>query len=345
MATFSVTDRQTFRRCRRKWDYSSNARRNLTGIGAGPEELELGGLVHRALADWIHQYTNDSEEAMQENMLASLFIKNASDRKREIEESYENRTGLKLAEGQLHSLLNVVQLGIDIMSNYQAYHKSPIPEHMSFASPEQEVVVPVPGTEHVCTRCAGKGIKQKTDVGPGVGCSNCSGLGKLYHYLSATLDGLLQDKHGRLFVLEHKTYSNRPRIQDLHMNDQFTGYCWVVQQLGIGTVAGVAYDGMWKRNEPPKYMQKEKRPGRMEDLFIRKVLPKGEAELNEWGRNLAKEINEMGSTPEIYPNVPWQGCSDCNFQEVCMMQMKGEDPARLLAQYFIPREPIVRGGK
>lgn len=351
MATFSVTDRGTFRRCRRRWDYSSNMRKNLTNVGSGPEPLELGGLIHRALADWIVIWQEDQNAAQRENMLRSLFAMCAAQRQQEIIESFKERTGrTEIPEGFLDSLHNVVNLGLDMMANYQAFHKSPLPAHMSFASPEQEVLVPVPGTEHRCNSCFR--VASENDNSSGVwlkfparkDCEDCNGTGFLYHYLSATLDGLTQDEKDWLYVLEHKTYEQRPKPMDLAMNDQFTGYCWVVRELKIGKVAGVAYDGMWKRSEPPKYMQRERRAGKMDDLFIRKVLRKSDEELDEWGRNLALEITEMANNPEIYPNVPWQGCSDCNFQEICYMQMRGEDPSNLIKLKYQPRE-VVRGGR
>lgn len=355
MAVFSVTDRRTFRRCRRMWDYSSNARKNLTGIGSGPEPLELGGLIHRALADWIVDYfINNEENAKKPGYLAALFVTHASERQIEVTRAFEERTREKISPQYLESLHNVVMLGTEMMKNYQEYHKSPLPEHMTFASPEQEVLVPVPGTEHPCSECLAWATRLGTVTFHGTNinvaipfnpeCTECGGKGYLQHYLSMTLDGLVQDEKERFFILEHKTYENRPKPMDLAMDDQFTGYCWGTRQLKIGKVMGVAYDGMWKRPKPPKYMQRDKCPGQMSDLFIRKTIPKSDAELDAWGENLALEINEMANDPAIYPNVPWSGCSDCSFQEICYMQMRGEDPSKLIQMRYTQRE-IVRGGK
>lgn len=359
-------------RCRRKWDWSSNARMNLTGIGSGPEPLELGGLIHRALADWIidkdlpdlgtqfvvGEVTKELlglDEVPTDSQLAQLFVWHASARKTEIEKTWKATTGNDIEPEGLASLMNVTKLGTHMMMNYQKKWKTPFPDNMTFAVAEQEVLVPVPGTEHPCSLCLklpGKhtklnyvGDRKFYIVREAISdCEECRGTGWSYHYVSATLDGLLQDKKEDLYVLEHKTYENRPKPIDLYMNFQFTGYCWVVKQLGIGRVGGVAYDGMWKRPEPPKYMQKERRKGTLDDLFIRKILHKSDAEIDEWGRNLTSAINEMANDPVIYPNVPWQGCSDCNFQKVCYMKMMGEDPSNVLKLEFTQRE-VVRGGK
>lgn len=367
MATFSVTDRATYRRCRRKWDLSSNMRRNLTMVGSGPEPLELGGLIHRALADWIVEYNNGDDIATTNNRLAGLFLLHAIAREEEVKQAYTEHTGRKtINPDDLASLHNVVELGMAMMRNYQEYHKSPIPSHMSFAVPEQEVLVPVPGTEHQCEKCAKSDVtRTKISLTSTSGihesistlvysfgtfeawedCEECKGLGYTYHYLSATLDGLLQDDKEIFYVLEHKTYSQRPDGLSLTMNDQFTGYCWVVRELKMGRVGGVAYDGMWKKATIPKTVtvNKVQRKATMDDLFIRLVLKKTNAELDAWGENLAKELNEMANNPPIYPNVQWNGCNDCSFINVCLTMLKGEDPTYTIETKYTQRE-VVRGG-
>lgn len=351
MATFSVTDIGTFRRCRRKWDYSSNARRNLSRVGSGPEALELGGLIHRALADWI------LEPDPKKVRLAEIFVKHSSQREEEITKAFEERTGLPIQDVQLESLYNVVMLGVAMMNNYQDFHKTPLPHNMKFAMPEQEVLVKVPNTEHQCQTCYGKYVHNGhrppqiyDDESVFVkfsDCTECGGTGVSYHYMSMTLDGLLIDKKDRLWVLEHKTYSQRPQLIDLYMNDQFTKYTWGVNQLDLGWVQGIAYDGMAKK-EKPTYMVEDgiRRKQTLDDLFLRKTIEKTPEELAEAGRIIALEINEMANDPEIYPNVQWQGCrtEKCPFIDVCRMQMMGESHEGLLNAQFTQRV-VVRGGR
>lgn len=354
MAKFSVTELGTFRRCRRQWDWSSKSRQNLTAIGSGPEPLELGGLVHRALADFVVMSEKDQQK---QGSLAASFLVHANKRKEEVSEQYTRVTKKPVPPTHLESLLNVITLGTAMMINYQNYWKTAVPKNMRFAVPEQEVMIPVPGTEYQCPKCLqliDSVVTENTFQWAKLGdklfkasssCEECSGLGYLRHHLTATLDGLLQDVKDRFYVLEHKTYENRPDPISLYMNDQFTGYCWVVRELNVGRVVGVAYDGMWKRDKPPKYMQKEKRPGTLDDLFIRKIIEKHNEELDEWGSNLAKTINDMANDPAIYPNVPWQGCSDCSFREICHMTMRGEATEESFRLRYTQREEIVRGGK
>lgn len=351
MATFSVTDRQTFLRCRQKWDFASNTRLNLMAIGSGPEPLELGSLIHRTLADWIQEYRENPNQTFPSTYLASVFLTNASQRQDEITKKFEATTKRKIQPFHMETLHNVVELGTHMMYNYQSYHQTPIPEHMRFAFPEQEIIVPVKGTEHACPLCENYNQQHRilsfgceTNIQPArPDCEECAGTGTAYHKLSGTLDGLLQDKKDLLYVLEHKTYENRPDLSSLDMNDQFTGYAWIVRELGIGKVAGIAYDGMWKRAKPPKHLQKEKRAATIDDLFIRKVLPKRKATLDAWGSNLPLLLNDMANNPSIYPHVPWQGCGDCDFIMPCQMKMTGENPTFHIKNNFTQRE-IIRGG-
>lgn len=349
MATFSVTDRQTYKRCRLRWDFSSNARRNLTGVGSGPENLELGGLIHRALAEWIV-----CENPRAAN-LGHIFLQIVAQREDEVKQAFQETYHRPLPDSMTESLHNVTVLGTQMMLNYQEHHKTPVHEDMVFAVAEQEVVVPVPGTEHACPDCVerlhdlpvnrsyvafGMGGTAKKVINAYPGCKLCGGKGYVFHYLSATLDGLLRNQRDQLLVLEHKTYENRPNLIDLEMMDQFTGYCWVVDQLDFGMpVIGVAYDGMWKRAKPPQ----RPKPLALPDLFIRKILYKSPDTIQVWGENLAKEINEMANNPEIYPTVPWNGCGDCAFRDPCIMMLHGEDPTGLINLRYIQRT-VVRGG-
>lgn len=340
MATFSVTDRGTFKRCRRQWDYSSNARQNLTRVGPGSEPLELGGLIHRALAGWILDPKAN---------LALIFLNETNKRLDEIKQAYLATVGCEISDDELNPIWDIIDLGKCMMENYQSYWKTPLPDHMTFAAAEQEILVPVPGTEYACISCQNwhrenKVISLGNDVwvdNARSSCEECKGTGTAFHYLSATLDGLLQDEDGLLYVLEHKTYTNVPSAWDLSRTDQFTGYCWQVAQLKIGTIAGVAYDGMWKKKTIPKPYRGVQKT--MDDMFLRKTILKSPMEIERWGANLTKEINDMANNPSIYPNIPALGCSglnSCSFIDLCDAELRDEDTTGLLATRFTQRQTI-----
>lgn len=294
----SVTERQTYMRCRRKWDYGSANRRGLVRLGASAPPLELGGLIHKTLAQWLIDPDLESNPAF-ERSLGNVFMTFAAARLEELKRQYKQVVGAEISDDELDPLYDSILLGKAMMENYQAYYKQPLSDNMKFAAAEQEVQVPIPGTEH---------------------------------YLRATFDGLIQDERGYLYVLEHKTYGRRPRIENLHTNDQFTGYTWAANQLNVGPVVGVAYDGMWKRATVPKRNERE-------DLFLRTTIRKPQEELDEWGRHLTEQALEM-SDPNIpiYPNRRWEGCSDCGYQTICTAQSRGEPVEDLIKLTYTTRE-------
>ena len=157
------------------------------------------------------------------------------------------------------------------------------------------------------------------------------------HELAGTFDGLMRDQKGRMWILEHKTYKSRPNYEAMETNDQFLAYIWILTQLGVGTVAGVAYDGMWKRAEPPKGKT-------FEDLFLRMSITRPQYEIESFGRLLALEINEMGSNPAIYLNRRWEGCFDCDFNKICYATQRGEDVDYLTQRFYTKRDAKVGWG-
>jgi hypothetical protein len=162
-------------------------------------------------------------------------------------------------------------------------------------------------------------------------CPRCNGTGEEYVYLEFTLDGLLVNPSGRLYILERKTYGSRPNKDSLDENDQFVGYLWGLQQLGLGMpIGGIAYDGAWKRKVPPKGSS-------LEDLFLRLFLMRNQDELDWYGNNIQGIALDMYNDPHIYYNKRWEGCWDCGLREACNAKMRGEDEGHILRSRFMVR--------
>ena len=271
MKTISVTERQTYKRCRRQWALHKEGLKPI----APKIELELGTLVHKALADWLVNPDLNPEVIFDTLSIESIQV---------IQDNYRSRVGYDMLDAELDPLIEMMLLGKAMMRNYAAHHKAPLPQGYTMMSVEQQVLIPI------------------------------NRLTKL----EATFDALLTH-NDRIFILEHKTYSSRPNIQSLQMNDQFTAYLWALQKLNIGKVGGVLYDGLWKRDDPPR--------GKMSsDLFMRMTITRPQAALNEFSRTILMEAKEMTSRiTGIYPNRRWEGCYDCHFEELCTAMTNGED--------------------
>jgi hypothetical protein len=311
MSTYSVTERGTFKRCRRRWHYSakSEGHLGLEPVLKSPAFVE-GGLVHKTLAYWA------------ENPSASLTDLLAKFEEYEHEEAdkimlhYINVVGVKPSPIELNSIFEAIAEAKALITRYVEYYKSPFPEGLRLITAEQTFTIDVPGTEHTVTDNGDRSTSR-------VEC----------HKLEATLDGVLADEHDNLYVLEHKTYSRRPSSIELVHNDQFLAYMWVLRHLFNANVRGVAYNGLWKRTEIPKGKT-------INDMFLREILLRSEEELAEFTTQLAAELNEMASLdyeihPErFYKNVPaLGGCWDCSYRNLCTAQSRGEDLTYLLNNF------------
>lgn len=312
----SVTERGTFKRCRKLWDYTSTNRRGLAPLRVSTA-LSLGGLVHRA-----HELSLLNED--EDKTIDTITLEAAAEKLKELKVNYKKAVGVEPHDEELSGFTDQAVLAIEMMGNYIEKWGPGAPEGMTLIAPEQTILVPIPGTahEHIIENHDWSFCAEGVD-------------GYFYHQLEGTLDGLLRDEGGRLWILEHKTYENHPNREDLDMNDQFLAYIWLLEQLQIGPVAGVLYDGMWKR--PRQGARKERT---LEELFDRHLLTRSRDELEEFGRELALEAQEM-SNPDlfIYRNRPFSGCWDCKaFRDLCVAEMRGEDVEFTLRTRYVSRK-------
>lgn len=211
----------------------------------------------------------------------------------ELGAEYESRLGTRISSVELQPLLEDRDLAVAMMKNYKDYWLTPIPEQYICLATEQEVKVEIPNTEH---------------------------------YLMARLDALLMDEQKNIYILEHKTYDQKPNPLALAMDEQFTAYVWAANQLGVGNVVGLVYDGMWKRPSPPK--------GRVfEELFNRQVLRRSKTQLMEYEHELREVLNDITFAPE-YKTVPWNGCVDCAYVKLCQAETNHEDVQYVIDTFY-----------
>jgi hypothetical protein len=241
--------------------------------------------------------------ATPEANLESLFVMCAANMQHQVTEDYHTRTGTHMSTQELTPILENIDLGRAMCANYQSYYHAPLPQGYELVSTEQEISVPIP------------------DTNP-------------QHFLSARLDALIRNKRTQqLYVFEKKTYGARPRIDELNANDQFLAYTWVLTQIDLGPVGGVAYDGMWKRATPPRDRTEA-------DLFFRTLIHRPRAELEEFQIYLAQEATDMANPDlPLYINRRWEGCHDCEFNNLCTSMSRGEDTEHVLRTQYKPRTP------
>lgn len=318
---FAVTERGTFRRCpRQAWLTSKNGQ-HLTPM-VTPLNLSTGSLVHRAHQWWLE---NPDTSLYEHTLSASVEMQDG------VAARYQKQIGTAPSEAEMQTLLEAIDMALSMAENYEVKWKTPLPPEYKFLKAEQKIEVEVPGTRHECPVCRSSTILKPS-------CANCLGEGYVSHKLQGRLDGLIQHiPTGRIDILEHKTYAQRPKLEDLLMNDQFTAYAWLVTQLGFNSHIPpmIAYDGMWKRPKVPR--------GRtFEDLFTRYTIGRTPHELVQFEKYLAIELNNMArmyADPDThaYINVPWNGCWDCKMRELCVAMTRGEDVKGLIRVKYTQR--------
>lgn len=225
-----------------------------------------------------------------------LFLGFGNDAMDAMRDTYLKKVGAAVSESELQPLYDGLYLGMNMVENYRIHYGSAIPQGYRMVEPEQTCVVEIPGTEH---------------------------------FLEGTLDALLEDEKGWYWVLERKTYGNRPRLEVLQMNDQFLAYDWMLTQLfPEKRIGGVLYDGMWKRDNKP-----------LDECFMRHEFIHPSEQLADFQRNLVNEVLDMAGEPAIYPNRQWMGCFDCKaFDRLCTAQSRGEDWEYMRDTYFKVRD-------
>lgn len=200
---------------------------------------------------------------------------------------YNQEIGAAASDDELTSIYDAIDIGKDLVENYQAMWKWPYLEGVQVISVEESLVAPVPDTEY---------------------------------FLKGKLDAIIEDNLGRKWVVEHKTYSMRPRADALDSNNQFLAYIWLARQFFTG-IAGIAYDGIWKKSKPSKGEH-------LDSLFCRMTLTRPDVEVGEFERMLSDEVMDMAyviETNAIYHNRRWEGCYDCQYEALCRAQSKGDD--------------------
>lgn len=203
---------------------------------------------------------------------------------------------------------------------------------------------------------------------------DCHGWPVVYQ---GKLDGIVQDKFGWYWILEHKTAGQLGDTDHLVLDEQTGSYAWAVKQmLGI-RVQGVIYNEAVKKVAHAADELKRPREGRNfsvnkqqdttyeialrtlseagEDLslyddfleylklqgnkfFRRTQVHRNEHELKDQGLRIYHEVREMLNPETVaYPNPSRFNCMMCAFRQPCIAMNDGSDWEFLLQEDFRER--------
>lgn len=200
-AVIRTSDRSNFRRCRRRWNWQSHLRHNLTPIeSASP--LWFGSGIHYALEDFhghrLYQYPRDALKA---------YVKAT------------HRMSKAKARPQLipYDFLELTALGINMLDYYSEQWliaRDPLTTYIHDGKPQVEV--------HAVVR---------------VPFSNEAYDNVLY---AVTLDRIVIDEDQNLWIVDYKT-AKQIQTHFFQTDPQISAYCWVAQQLYTKPIAGFIY--------------------------------------------------------------------------------------------------------
>jgi hypothetical protein len=207
----------------------------------------------------------------------------------------------------LNAMVEIATLGEDMLRGYAEHYK----DDKSF-----EVIA----TEHQ--------ISSRIPIPDGDGALS-------RYTLTARLDGIVRDAEtGRLFSLEHKTYS-KSSVGHFDLDHQFTAQVWLggflAESLDVDNeVIGVIYNGLRKQASSARVTS---------PLFMRQKIFRTPAQIDAMLHRAYWQCREMSSKNlPIYPQPNMIRCSGCVFKEVCMEYQRGGDWEFLLEESFISRD-------
>lgn len=214
-------------------------------------------------------------------------------KKTEYEDDYERAIGAKVSPEEVSRFYEIAGEAMELVESYFAHYgrEHPMGEDFEYVVTEMTSEVPIPRTRN---------------------------------HLICTMDGIARElSTGKLWVVEHKSYAQRPNLDKLTTDFQLAAYLWVAEMMFTDDeFEGVIYDGV------------SKKPGAME-RFTRHLVRMPRQLLLQTEQTIVALSREMANpSTQIFPNFVWTGCFDCQVRDVCKSMSFGEDVEWLLkAQY------------
>lgn len=197
-------------------------------------------------------------------------------------------------------------------------------------------------------------------------------------FYQGRIDGIVKDRLGFYWILEHKTTAQLASTEFLALDDQCGSYVWALRQLDI-PVKGVIYNEALKDYpEPPKplvqprqgrnysvnkqqrttyeiYLQEIERAGedisRYEDFleylrdngnpfFRRTQVHRSEPEIRNLGKRIYDEARDMLDPGlRIYINPGRFTCQFCSYRQPCVSKQEDSDYEFILRELYERGEP------
>lgn len=207
---FSISDMMTFLQCREKWDLSSPNRQSLRHKVSPRMYLTMGTAVHEAI--------DAQAEGFDPNNAAHGFL--YEERLKQVE-AYQKDTGFSPWPQEMENWDDQAGLTEAMVKQYF--------DHYGYDNPLADQ-----GLRYLATE-----VPFKIDISGIIDIPDS--------YFVGTFDGIAVDEADRLWLVENKTYTQKPDLQDLMVHFQTTGYSVAWQLLTGLPLTGALYNGVAKK--------------------------------------------------------------------------------------------------
>lgn len=211
---FSVSDIQTFLSCREKWDLSSPNRQSLRHTASPRMYLTQGSALHEAI-DANAKHPGSLAYPME---AAGAFL--AAERELKVED-IKRRTGFAPWPAEMAEWDEAADFTEKLIRQYF--------DHYGVDNPLDNQ-----GMEYIATE-----VPFKIRIDDLVQLDDA--------YFVGTFDGIARDGHDNLWLVENKSYGQKPDLTDLVVHFQTTGYAVAWEMLTGMPLAGALYNGVSKK--------------------------------------------------------------------------------------------------
>lgn len=328
MTNISVSEINSFLRCRRAWDLTSHSRQSLRHKVTPKIFFVIGSAVHEAIDA---QARGDDPYGFFEEYVS----RERADRRL----AYEESTGSSAWDSEMEEFEDSVNLARSLVRQYFNHYteENPLEERgLKYVGTEIPFSIPLPnGTNFV-------GIFDgiATDI--------------------AT--------ESQYYLIENKTAAQKPRVETIQSSNQFVGYNWVFRTLTGHTPAGTLYNGIIKKliksprvlksgelsqdkqagvtlqtflealkkggHDPVKYLPyleylQERESNGDDRFFYREMFTYSNVQLDNWYKDVLKPLSREMTSPDfgeediaVYPN--FTSCDGCLVKDLCNAMQLGE---------------------
>lgn len=329
MPNVSVSEINSFLRCRRAWDLTSSSRQSLRHKVTPKIFFVIGLGVHEAIE--ANANGQDPFEALE-----SYIRRELEDR----EQNYREAVGSSPWQSEMEEFDAAVSLARSLCRQYF--------DHYSLENPLAEL-----GLKYVATE-----IPFSIPLENGMN-------------FVGTFDGIATDieTESQFYLIENKTASVKPKMENIQNSNQFVGYNWAFRELTGTTPSGTLYNGILKKlikspkvlksgalsvdkqalvttktfleaiqrggHEPVKYLEyleylQEREMNGDDRFFFREMFTYSNIQLDNWAEHVlipvAAELYDIqfpDSPVRVYPN--FTSCDGCLVRDICTAMQVGED--------------------